>query len=392
MDEEVNNLLTPIYYNIENPSSFSSASKLYHIVNADGKKIGYHKIKRWLNAQDNYSLQKTPRRSFRRLRVYTTGIGNLMDVDLMQVSNLSQWNSGYNFILVAIDCFSRRLWMQPSKSKKGVDIAKAFEKILQTAKVDKIRSDVDGCFKSKVVQKLFKERGVRHFVTKNEIKANYAERVIQTIKNKFYRYFTKKRTYRYIDNLQKFVKSYNATPHRSLNNIAPNDVTPENEADVWVQQYLNKKKSPDKTSRPNTKNPQKLKTEADLKRKRRLQQRKSYKFKIGSLVRIAYTRHIFDRSYSQKWTDEIFKVVRRFKKQNIKIYKLSSFYNDEEISGEYYSAELQAVDKSDESLWVVEKVLKKRKRRGKTEFLCKFQGWPDKYNQYIPEEDIQTLS
>lgn len=86
------------------------------------------------------------------------------------------------------------------------------------------------------------------------------------------------------------------------------------------------------------------------------------------------------------------KLYGDLKKQNIKIYKLSSFYNDEEISGEYYSAELQAVDKSDESLWVVEKVLKKRKRRGKTEFLCKFQGWPDKYNQYIPEEDIQTLS
>ncbi|CAC5423638.1 unnamed protein product [Mytilus coruscus] len=136
----------------------SLASKLYHIINADGKKIDYHKIKRWLNAQDNYSLQKTPRRSFKRLRVYTTGIGTLMDVDLMQVSNLSQWNSGYNFILVAIDCFSRRLWMQESKSKKGVDIAKAFGKILQSAKVDKIRSDVDGCFKSKVVQKLFKER------------------------------------------------------------------------------------------------------------------------------------------------------------------------------------------------------------------------------------------
>ncbi|CAG2246917.1 unnamed protein product [Mytilus edulis] len=392
MDEEVNNLLAPIYYNIENPSSFSSASKLYHIVNADGKKIGYHKIKRWLNAQDNYSLQKTPRRSFKRLRVYTTGIGNLMDVDLMQVSNLSQWNSGFNFILVAIDCFSRRLWMQASKSKKGVDIAKAFEKILQSAKVDKIRSDVDGCFKSKVVQKLFKDRGVRHFVTKNEIKANYAERVIQTIKNKFYRYFTKKRTYRYIDNLQKFVKSYNATPHRSLNFIAPNDVTPENEADVWVQQYLNKKKSHDKKVRPNTKNTKQLKTEADLKRKKRMQRRKSYTYKIGSLVRIAYTRHIFNRSYSQKWTDEIFKVVRRFKKQNINIYKLGSFYNDEMILGEYYSAELQAVDKSDASLWVVEKVLKKRKRRGKTEFLCKFQGWPDKYNQYIPEEDIQSLS
>jgi hypothetical protein len=50
------------------------------------------------------------------------------------------------------------------------------------------------------------------------------ERVIKTIKNMMYRYFTKQRTHRFVDVLQDIVDSYNVTPHRSLNNIAPNDV------------------------------------------------------------------------------------------------------------------------------------------------------------------------
>lgn len=49
-----------------------------------------------------------------------------------------------------------------------------------------------------------------------------------------YRYFTKQRTHKYIDVLQDIVMSYNATPHKSLNNIAPRDINRNNEADVWA--------------------------------------------------------------------------------------------------------------------------------------------------------------
>jgi hypothetical protein len=38
--------------------------------------------------------------------------------------------------------------------------------------------------------------------------------------------------------LQEIVKSYNATPHRSLNNIAPKDVNKNKEADIWGYMYL----------------------------------------------------------------------------------------------------------------------------------------------------------
>lgn len=52
-----------------------------------------------------------------------------------------------------------------------------------------------------------------------------------------------KRNYRYIDDLNKLVDNYNATPHRSLNYLAPKDVNKGNEADVWTHMYLQKPKS-----------------------------------------------------------------------------------------------------------------------------------------------------
>ena len=43
---------------------------------------------------------------------------------------------------------------------------------------------------------------MRHFTSQNEVKANYAERAIKTIKGKIDKYFTSKQSYCYIDALQ----------------------------------------------------------------------------------------------------------------------------------------------------------------------------------------------
>jgi hypothetical protein len=47
-----------------------------------------------------------------------------------------------------------------------------------------------------------------------------------------YRFFTSQRNHRYLEKLQDIVKTYNATPHRSLNNIAPKDVNNKHEASL----------------------------------------------------------------------------------------------------------------------------------------------------------------
>ena len=194
------------------------------------------------------------------------------------------------------------------------------------------------------------------------------KRVIKTLKTIMYRYFTKERSYRYIDVLQKFVNSYNATPHTSLNYIAPKDVRKENEADLFAHMYLQNKSNKTKSY----KNTYKTK----------------FKLKIDSLVRISHVKQPFSRAFQQQWSAEIFKVRKRFLKQNIPLYQLTDFLN-EPVIGNFYQSELQKVEKDENTLWFIEKKIRKRKRAGKIEWLVKYEGWPDKYNQWILENDIR---
>ena len=62
----------------------------------------------------------------------------------------------------------------------------------------------------------------------NDAKANYVERLNRTIKTMIYRYLNRNKTWKYLNVLPKLVETYNATPHRSLSNIAPNDVNKTN--------------------------------------------------------------------------------------------------------------------------------------------------------------------
>ena len=62
--------------------------------------------------------------------------------------------------------------------------------------------------------------------------------MIQTVKVKMYRFYTHKRTYRYVDILQDIVRNYNHRPHRSLNGKSPSEINQSNEATAWQQMYM----------------------------------------------------------------------------------------------------------------------------------------------------------
>ena len=74
-------------------------------------------------------------------------------------------------------------------------------------------------------------------MTQNETKANYAERVIKTLKHKLFRYLLKNRTERYIDVLKDAVHSYNHTIHRNLGD-KPSAIAKAKESECILQQYL----------------------------------------------------------------------------------------------------------------------------------------------------------
>lgn len=68
---------------------------------------------------------------------------------------------------------------------------------------------------------------------------------------------------------------------------------------------------------------------------------------------------LFDRSYNEHFTQEIFKVRQRFRMQGICMYKLKYFLN-EDIKGNFYASELQKVQKNEDSLWFIENIIRKR--------------------------------
>ncbi|KAK3107432.1 hypothetical protein FSP39_014484 [Pinctada imbricata] len=180
-----------------------------------------------------------------------------------------------------------------------------------------------------------------------------------------YRFFTRKRTYRYINHLQEFVNTYNKTGHRSLGYMSPSQINKKNEGKLWSFLYLQKSKSRSKAMK--------------------------YKFKIGDFVRISHAKKPFMRAYDEQFTPEIFKIRYRYRIQGFPLYKLIDFL-DQSVKGSFYQYELLRVYKDSNSLWLIEKVLKKRRRHGKTEMFVKFLGWDKRFNAWVPAKEIRNLN
>ena len=313
--------LSSLYFNPKLPSSYLGPEKLYQLVKSQAKfKIGRHRIRKWLQDQEANSLTRGARRKYIRSRVIVAGIDSQWDVDLMDMVDIAKLNDGVEYVLVAIDIFSRFAHCRQIKSKKGEDVLGALKLILSgTRKPKAMRTDRGQEFRSKVVNAYLKSQNIHHFYALNtETKANYAERLIKTLKHKLFRYMLKNRTQRYIDVLQDIVHSYNHTVHRSLGK-PPASITEGNEGESRLQQYL---------LRPGTSKPGKTK------------KNKKYKYKIYQTVRLSHVRSVFDREYSQKWTGELFKIDSRFRREGVPVYTILD-WDGERVDGTFYEPELQ---------------------------------------------------
>lgn len=213
------------------------------------------------------------------------------------------------------------------------------------------------------IQKLFKAESIQHFPSQNETKACIAERAIKTIKSKISRYITLKQNYRYIDEIQNFAESYNNTYHRSIG-MCPNQVKLENETRVWWNLFWPKSKP----------------------------KQKSIKFSltVGDLVRISKLRRTFEREYDIRWTGELFKISRRYLRGGTAIYRIEDFHGDE-IKGTFYSHELQKVTVEKDKLWKVDKILKRRKRKGKNEVFVRWLYWPASFDSWETEDSLEKF-
>ena len=142
---------------------------------------------------------------------------NIWGADLADMQLISKSNKGVRFLLCVIDIFSKYAWVVPLKDKKGVT-RKNFRKILDDSKrkPNKIWVDQESEFCNSSFKNFLKGNDIEMYSTHNEGKSVVAERFIETLKTKIYKYMTSVSKNVYIDKLDDISNEYNNTYHRKI--------------------------------------------------------------------------------------------------------------------------------------------------------------------------------
>ena len=354
-DQGGNATLHKIFYDAEHPAGYGSINKLQSTTGIPKKKV-----QEWLSYQDTYTLHKPAIKKFKRNRIYVNYIDQQWQADLCDMRHLAKHNSGNNYLMTVIDCFSKFAWALPLKRKTGEEITLAFKNILKKSKrkPTKFNTDKGTEFTNKIFQTCLKEMKIKFFTSNNpDIKASIIERFNRTLKTKMWKYFTHKNTFRYIEILPKLLKSYNASYHRSIKR-SPDSVTKTNQADVYNALY---------GSEPTSK----------------------FKFDIGDKVRISRSKDVFEKGYVPNWTEEIFTISEKLERSP-PVYKIKDL-NGEEVQSVFYEQELQKVRVKDDREYHVEKILESKGKGSKLQHFVKWEGYPDTFNSWILASKLKKI-
>ena len=276
-----------------------------------------------------YTLHKPRHRRFPTSPMRVFGMDEQWTADLIEVINIAKYNQGYRYLLTVVDVFSKYTWVEPVKNKMGKAVTDTMAKILKHSEGRKplnLQTD-DGKEFYKTFQALMKQHGIHHFSTSGDTKASVVERFNRTLK-RLYRYFTVKNTLKFVPILQGLVRGYNRSYHQSIQ-MAPNQVTLTNSADVWETLYGKK----GEVKKPS--------------------------FRVGDRVRLNKKFRPFKKGYLPGWTEEVF-VVRRVCLGKIPTYKVEE-WDGSEIKGTFYEQDLQKVSVDDDDLFRIDKIVKKQR-------------------------------
>src|SRR6267154_553973 len=321
-------------------------------------KVDEKTAREWLMGEKSYTLHKQSKTKFRRRRTIAKGINELWQADLVDLGLLSNENDSQRYLLTCIDVFSKYARVEPLKNKSGSSLTIAFTKMLEEQQCKLLQTDKGTEFLNASFQKLLRDRNIRHYTSENDdIKAAVVERFNRTLKGMMWRYLSHTMNGRYIDVLPQLVSSYNSTHHRSIN-MTPSEVTAQNESLVRRRLYPPKNVV------------------------------SKWRYQVGQTVRLRQTKRVFKKGYEPSWTEEIFTIASLYP-SDPPTYILKDLAG-EEIKGKFYEQEIQPILQKTDDTFIVERVLKTRRRGRRTEYFVKWRNYPDKFNSWV--DNIQTIN
>ena len=288
-----------------------------------------------------------------------SGIDDQWQADLVEMREFSDSNNGFNYLLCVIDCFSKFAFCEPLKTKTGAEVKQAFESIFNLGRApSKLQFDEGKEFYNKQVEPLLKERNIEFFSTHAGQKASIVERFNRTLKSRMWKYFTANETRKWIDVVQNLVDDYNNTPHRTIRMTPIEASKLENSSSVWYNMY-------------GAYLAEKYGTPC---------------YKVGQTVRLHKRKAVFDKGYLPNYTEEFFKIKEVILGRPV-VYIIEDL-KDENIKGTCYEEDLSSFNETGEMTYKVEKVLGRKAVKGKKYVLVKYKGWPEKFNEWLPAENV----
>ena len=85
LTDEKSDILSRIYYDVNNPAAFASQAKLLHEAKLKNQEITLNDVKEWLQGQLVYGLHKDVRRNFLRNRIIVSEIDEQWQADLVDL-------------------------------------------------------------------------------------------------------------------------------------------------------------------------------------------------------------------------------------------------------------------------------------------------------------------
>lgn len=361
-----NEVLSKIYYDPKHQASFASRDKLYKAAKKEIPWITKDEVTEFLRDSITYTLHYQRRHNFPRNRIIVNHIHELHQADLADMSEerFVRKNNGVRYLLTVIDVFSKQARVEPLKSKSSAQVSRAFEKLYKSWEYPThLQTDQGTEFKG-VFKKFCQGKNIDHYTSKNQtVKCAVVERFNRTLKSRLFKMVTSRGDERYIDELKNIVKAYNNTWHRSIK-MVPNQVSDRNEKIVFNNLYGYKSE-----------------------RAYILSAKRSSDIAVGDKVRIKHPKESFIKGYLPNWRDMVFKVISKHGVAGSEpLFKLA----DEKgsvLKQRFYRHELQKVSPSPK--FRIQSVGEQvRKRAGRTEYLVKYIGHPEEFDEWKTLDQI----
>lgn len=298
-------------------------------------------------------LHREARRNFVRRPTLMRGINDTLQADLVEMIPHAKKNKNMKYILIVINIFSKKAYARALKNKSGPEVTRAMQSILTSLHhpIKNLHVDNGKEFYNATMKQMLQQRNINMYSTYSTMKAAIAERFNRTLKNKMWKQFSLRGSFKWIDILQSLISEYNNTKHRVIK-MKPNEVNENNEQHLLNTVY----------------------------HKQHINSIVKSKFKIGDSVRISKYKHIFEKGYTPNWTTEVFKI--KTVQHTVPITYLLIDLNGRDIKGTVYAEELQLAKHP--NLYLVERIIRKKGNK----LYVKWLGLDSQQNSWIDKNDV----